>query len=172
MTSFSITHPDGEVPEALSHESSTSLPAHLLTAHGGEQAVADRLRQQLTGRRCSPPADAVTVSAYTTDGMFHAAAGVECDDARCILSHEVRVQRELLTALLEGTSEFVKETTERTLCRLAADGPAAWAQQQESVGRALRGLIDRLEPHAASCPAPAACERPDRPGASGCQRHW
>ncbi|MFJ3182619.1 hypothetical protein ACIPJN_30100 [Streptomyces sp. NPDC086796] len=157
-----ITRPVGE-PPATYHETAIDVPAHQLAAHGGTAGALSAARGRLADRPCHPDPRAITVTTETAaDGSLHITAQVECTDTGCAFSAEVRVQRELLTALLEGTSEFVKETAAKALAlgKGPAHRPAAWADHQETIGRALRGLIDTLEPYAAERTEPPADDRP------------
>lgn len=158
----SITRPVGE-PPATCHETIIEVPAHLLSARSGTPGVVSAARDRLADRPCRPAPQAITVTTETAaDGSLRVTAQVECTDPGCAFSAEVRVQRELLTAILEGTSEFVQETaaTALALGKVPAHRPAAWADHQEAISRALRGLINALEPYAAERTEPPADGRP------------
>ncbi|GLF95266.1 hypothetical protein [Streptomyces yaizuensis] len=128
------------------------MPTHLLAARGGTSGIVNTARDHLADRSYRPDRQAITITAETeADGTLRVTAQVECSDPDWCFSAGVRSQRQVLTALLESTSEFVKEkATEALNLRKASDHrPAARADHQESIGRALRDLIDALEPYAA-----------------------
>lgn len=145
----------GPVPATTTHSHTLSMPADLLPAYGGVDALTGETREELRDHAvcllAGPHSGPVTHTVGTdAEGSTTVTAEAVCTDPRCRAhAHASAFLQDMRDALrtADGYLERIAAAVD------SADDPAAtWSREAVTTGTVLRVLIEAVEPHAGPRP--------------------